>query len=187
MSINPENAQKLFNLRNSLPEGPAREGFEAKVQEALKSLNPEQAALDLLQATNPTESPNDRIDKDPKLSVPYPLRNILGITEEELPPTELQSMLEKRKNGLWSEFNFPDIALLKPGEQTQYLTKLIETLKSQNIPVDLKDYPVVVGKASTLSEDEDGDCSISVQMNHPQIGNDALKVISNIQGLLISR
>lgn len=83
MSIHHEIAKKLFDYKKSIPEGIEREDFEAKVREALKSSNPEQATLDLLQATNPTESPNESRDKDPKLSVPYPLRNVLGFTVEQ--------------------------------------------------------------------------------------------------------
>lgn len=143
--------------------------------------------MDLLQALTPPESPDNNTDKDPKLAVPYPLRNVLGFTEEELSSTELQDRLQQHKNALWSEFNFPDMALLKPEAQNQYLTELIDNLRNQGIPVDLRDSPIVqMDHASTLKEDEDGDCSKRVQLNHPNIKNDALKVISNIQSVLIS-
>ncbi len=120
----------------------------------------------------------------PEISLPYPLRNVLNTTQEKMTTHDLKGLMETYRDELWTQQGFPPINLLRPGSQNNYYQELIRSIKSRGIDFEEVASSIEPG-TYTDPADESEKPKISINLNHPDIKNDALKAIEVLQRLLL--
>ena len=137
--------------------------------------------FDALKQGMETAQPNNPV------SLPFALRNVLGITTGTIPAEELRHKMHEYRDNLWAQHGFPNLDLLRPGSQNSYYNQLIRTIRDAGIDVET-DVQMEVDTPSCQYYDsgEDGENPrIMLNLKHPEIGNNALKAIAALQQVFL--
>lgn len=97
---------------------------------------------------------------------------------------DLKGLMETYRDELWAQQGFPAINLLRPGSQNNYYQELIQSIKERGI--DFEEVTLSLEPATYTDPANEGENpKISINLNHPDIKNDALKAIEVLQRLLL--